>query len=163
MQMSSQEIVLEDLSGQPLGEMLGRSLIGFDFDGTRIVAASRPCVESFLETWAPGEAAPGIPAGRCPSAAIAHLSMTHRSVHVVLACPRSPALGCPHMSATAEGGDFQVRSRFLSLLPGERHTFVLTVGPRGRRWLAHHRGTRVTVAADGGEVPSPRVTIKAPS
>jgi hypothetical protein len=150
-------VVVKDLNGVSLGAVHTRGLEGFDFDGTRVLLASTPCSESFLTTWALGEAAPPVPAGRCPAPEITHVSFRAHSIRVTLACPSSSVLGCP--AAGVEPTSFGPSSEFVELLPGARRTVSISLGRFARRFLIRHRHKRITLAVESFE-KAPRRTLR---
>ncbi len=138
-------ITLAGLDGSQSGTIKVGSLNGFDFDGSRVLAASTPCGRSFLVTWAPGEAQPAVPAGTCPTARVSRVQFTHRSIRVTLTCTPSSQLGCPLSYVTIS--PLSAESSFVTLLPGAGHTLSIPLNPRRRRWLARHRHRTLTVTS----------------
>jgi hypothetical protein len=164
-------VVVETLGGSPLGSVRDGPLEGFDFDGSHVLAAVTPCTESFLETWAPGEAAPIRPTGRCPAPTISRrVSFGRRGIRVTVACPARPPLGCPGtrvdvtFASNGSGGAVSdAESETVALLPGNHHTFSILVDRSSRRWLARHRGERVTITLLSGEGEPRRIIhVRAP-
>ncbi len=154
----SDTVNVETLAGAPLGSVRTRALEGFDFDGTHLLLLETPCSESFLETWAPGEAAPVLPRGRCPAPRIEGTRFAVHSIRVKLACPTQPPLGCLATNVTVaaghEGSVFELESVPRAMLPGARRTVAIGLTREEHSWIAHHRGAVVTIAV-GAEVGEP--------
>jgi hypothetical protein len=167
---ASDTVTVVTLAGTSLGSVRVRSLDGFDFDGAHVLLTATPCSESFLETWAPGEATPVLPGGRCPTPRIGRVSFVPRSIRVRLACPVQPPLGCTETNVTAlagaEGSVFSLESPPREMLPGAGRTVAIALGRREARWLARHRGAAVTITV-GAELGEPgtyrrRVRVRVP-
>jgi hypothetical protein len=151
-------VTVGTLAGAPLGSVRARSLDGFDFDGTRVLLAATPCSESFLATWAPGEAAPVLPGGRCPAPRIGRVRFAPRSIRVALSCPAQPPLGCIDTNVTVlagvEGSAFELESSPREMLPAAGRTVAIALGRGEKRWLEHHRGAELTITV-GAEIGEP--------
>ena len=150
-------VAVETLDGASLGSVRTRALDGFAFDGTRVLLTATPCVESFLETWTPGEAAPVLPGGRCPAPRIGRVRFSGHRVRVGLDCPAQPPLGCTATNVSVlagpEGSAFELESAPHPMAPGAASTITIALGRREARWLARHHGASVsvTVGAEVGE------------
>src|SRR5262249_51443875 len=60
-------VVVMNTSGTLLGRFADSELHGFAYNGEAVVTTTRPCSESFLETWTPGSRTPPDPTGACPA------------------------------------------------------------------------------------------------
>lgn len=163
-------VTVQTLAGTPLGSVRARALDGFDFDGARVLLAATPCSESFLETWAPGEAAPLLPGGRCPAPRIGRVRFAPHSIRVKLYCPAQPPLGCLETNVSVlagqEGQAFELESSPRAMLPAAGRTVAIGLGRGEKRWLEGHRGAAVTVTV-GAEIGEPgtyrrRVRVRVP-
>jgi len=156
-------IAVFDTQGIQLGRYADATLKGFDFNGTTVLAAATPCAESFLETWAPGEAAaPAHPAGRCPAPLISrHVTLARRGLRVTLTCPGAPPLGCSDIKlrVTAHCGSIaQIESEaeLPDELPEATRISTLKLNRSARRCLAHHRHTHLKISVSTGGRPYER-------
>jgi hypothetical protein len=174
------KLIIEDLGGNTLSSLSDSSLDGFGFDGTRVVATTTPCAQTFLESWVITETPPVRPQGSCPAPRIRRpVHFARRSIRVETVCPASTPLGCPlsriEVRAARMRGPtgtfwvFEFPSHYADMLPGERHTFTVRFGKRFARWLARHRQQRITIesgveaAPDGSRVePDRAIAVRAP-
>ncbi len=152
-----QRLELASLAGQRLGgvELGENEEVGFDFNGSELVAVKTPCVESFMTTWGAAQPQPTkAPGGVCPPPRLARISLGRRGLTAAIACPTSPALGCLQSTVRVE---LRIRGRAVSsrggaddLFPGQRTTLTTPLGARAVRWLREHRNVSVNVQIESG-------------
>jgi hypothetical protein len=136
------QLVAMTLTGQKLGVLDDSELDGFDFNGSQVLTVTTPCVDSFLETWTPGESAPNAPKPPCPAPKIARVSFRQHGIRVALTCPVSPPVGCTKTRVEAFTGRhdhvYLGDTRWVELQPGESQTLTIQIYGQTQRWLRRH-------------------------
>jgi hypothetical protein len=139
------------LDGTVLGSLpfTENTFFRFDFDGETLVGLASPCgVETFLETWSPGQDVPQLPEGECPEPRVRLAPVVGAEVRASFSCPSSPPFGCLDNSigVSVPGSGFHRESSQVDLLPGVSRQLSVSVSARARRWLRRHRRARLKVS-----------------
>jgi hypothetical protein len=149
-----------DLAGNTVAAATVGSTIGeFDFNGSRLVYAIRPCASIAAVVWDLNGSPPRFPRGSCPVPRIAR-EPAHRhgtKVPVRLTCPRRGRLGCAgtvrvvaDASGRRDGGADRTRGlgqAEYSVSPGATRTLAFAVDDAGMQFLARYRRVRIRVDA----------------
>lgn len=147
------------LAGEETAHTVTEAAIGgFDFDGSRLASASRPCADALVLAWDLTKAdAPAPPRGACPAATVDQARLAigkDRRTAVWLRCTsRRSTLGCGgklrllargrQSRAGTPAARYLLASVFYHVQPGNRTRLRLRLGPAATRFLALHRGASV--------------------
>jgi hypothetical protein len=152
------------LSGQVEATVENQSPIGdFDFDGHRLLWASRRCEDPLILVWRPGDGAPpGPSAAPCPAAVVAQrkLSVATRGPATVhLDCPPTGQLGCNgrvrFLAEARHRGRVRQRDLYLlgslpyELAAGSGAQLALRLTSSARRFARRHAGAVVRATSIG--------------
>lgn len=146
-------LAVVDLAGREFARHEEPATIGrWDFDGTRLAWATRPCERVAIVAWDLADARPpALPAGHCPLPAITtrSTSLDGKSFRLGLRCPAEPALGCLgriRLVAHAPRGErYALGTVGYEVAPGRSTRLAVTLPKAPRTFVTRHR--RVTVAA----------------
>jgi hypothetical protein len=132
-------IAIATLSGLRLGALRVIAQEGFDFDGLRLLAPSKPCSKSksYLLAWAPGEPPPRVPGVGCTEAHLVHLRFASRQLRFELRCPGTD-VGCETSEISVTGGPISLTAEGEELFPEDTERVALRLPRSAQRWLRHH-------------------------
>ncbi len=130
------QVTIATLQGVRLGSLRVLGQDGFDYDGTRVLATSRPCGTTYLLAWAPGEPHPRVPGNGCTASRLIRLRVQAARITLVLRCPEGGECETGEISVSA--GPIHLTAEGEQLLYGENENITLPLNTRDRRWLRRH-------------------------
>jgi hypothetical protein len=146
-----------DLAGEDVASasrLPGLGVSNFDFDGSRLAYAVKPCERIGVVIWDLTGAPASFPSGGCPVPLIARAEARLRSstVPVWLSCPPRGSLGCtgtmrmvgsdrPPGTRRGRGshGMLALGARDYAVPPGKTRILFFHPSEAGKRYLARHR------------------------